>query len=64
MNCQRPLRQLLRRIPTRQTRCFSQFPGSPNNEPPRGSIPMPYITEVTVCPLARTGSIERRRGID
>ncbi|RYP70665.1 hypothetical protein DL769_004911 [Monosporascus sp. CRB-8-3] len=47
MNCQRPLLlRLLRRIQARQTRCFSQFPGSPS-QPPRGAIPLPYITEVT-----------------
>ena len=37
---------------TQTSRCFSsQFPGSGSgaNQPPRGSIPMPYITEVTVC---------------
>ncbi|RYP25271.1 hypothetical protein DL765_000152 [Monosporascus sp. GIB2] len=46
MNCQRPLLRLLRRIPAGQTRCFSQFPGSAG-QPPRGAIPLPYITEVT-----------------
>ncbi|KAI5924403.1 Clp protease-domain-containing protein [Camillea tinctor] len=46
MNCRPPLWRLLRTLPTRQARSFSQFP---TNLPqgPRGAIPLPYITEVT-----------------
>ncbi|KAI1493253.1 Clp protease-domain-containing protein [Biscogniauxia mediterranea] len=46
MNCRQPLWRLLRTLPTRQARCFSQFPASPP-QAPRGAIPLPYITEVT-----------------
>lgn len=46
MNYQRPVWRLLRRVPATQARCFSLFPGIPG-QAPQGTIPLPYITEVT-----------------
>ncbi|KAK6218359.1 ATP-dependent Clp protease proteolytic subunit [Colletotrichum tabaci] len=60
MNCQRTILRAARAIPRRNVRAFSNFPifpiggggggggsSSSNNSPPVGSIPMPYITEVS-----------------
>lgn len=50
MNTQRTAWRLLRGIATTRRRNFSQFPGHGDRDfAPRASIPMPYITEVTVC---------------
>ncbi|GJD03665.1 ATP-dependent Clp protease proteolytic subunit [Colletotrichum higginsianum] len=59
MNCQRTLLRAARASPRLNVRAFSNFPifpigggggggsSSSNNSPPVGSIPMPYITEVS-----------------
>ncbi|KAJ0159616.1 ATP-dependent Clp protease proteolytic subunit [Colletotrichum tanaceti] len=66
MNCQRTLVRAARTIPRRNVRAFSNFPifpfgggggggggnsSSSNNSPPVGSIPMPYITEVSIADI-------------
>ncbi|GAB1314833.1 hypothetical protein MFIFM68171_05043 [Madurella fahalii] len=47
MNFQHTASRLLRRIGAPQCRRFSKLSASPGLMPPTGSIPMPYITEVT-----------------
>ncbi|ORY71344.1 Clp protease-domain-containing protein [Pseudomassariella vexata] len=51
MNFQRPVWRSLRCVASQRCRSFSQMPGFPGQDSqaqtPRGSIPMPYITEVT-----------------
>nr|XP_036582716.1 ATP-dependent clp protease proteolytic subunit [Colletotrichum truncatum]KAF6791507.1 ATP-dependent clp protease proteolytic subunit [Colletotrichum truncatum] len=49
MNCQRTLFRALRAAPVRRhVRAFTNFPvGGPVSAPPTGSIPLPYITEVS-----------------
>ncbi|KXX81491.1 ATP-dependent Clp protease proteolytic subunit [Madurella mycetomatis] len=47
MNCQRTASHLLRRIGALQCRSFSNLGAPSGLMPPAGSIPMPYITEVT-----------------
>ncbi|KAI0016037.1 Clp protease-domain-containing protein [Xylariomycetidae sp. FL0641] len=49
MNIQRPLWRSLRRLPVKQSRCFSHFPTNPI-QAPQGAVPLPYITEVTLEP--------------
>ncbi|KAI1814917.1 Clp protease-domain-containing protein [Poronia punctata] len=44
--CQRSIWRLVRKLPARQARFFSQSP-SAQFQAPQGSIPLPYITEVT-----------------
>lgn len=49
MNTQRAAWRLLRGVATTRRRGFSQFPAGNGPSAPAASIPMPYITEVTVC---------------
>ncbi|KAI8633000.1 Clp protease-domain-containing protein [Xylariaceae sp. FL1651] len=46
MNYQRPVWRLLRKLPVKYARSFSQFPTTPS-QAPQAAIPLPYITEVT-----------------
>ncbi|KAI1825600.1 Clp protease-domain-containing protein [Xylaria intraflava] len=46
MNCQRPVWRLIRSLPPSYARSFSQFPAR-RFQAPHGTIPLPYITEVT-----------------
>ncbi|KAI0470982.1 Clp protease-domain-containing protein [Xylariaceae sp. FL0804] len=46
MNGQRPLLRLLRKLPSRQARCFSELPTPPFSAP-KANLPIPFITEVS-----------------
>ncbi|KAI0540113.1 Clp protease-domain-containing protein [Xylaria digitata] len=48
MNCQRSVWRLVRTLPANYVRSFSHVPTRQFQfQPPQGSIPLPYITEVT-----------------